>query len=225
MKEKTHFRSCPKCGKQCGYVSACHRDYAESAGKVCRSCAHKGKTHSAETKAKMSAAHQGKAISLETRAKMSTAKSDETRAKMIAAKQSKRDAITKMYGVKAKRNQPALRKWAKQVKERDDYQCQSCGAEKTHPSSMHAHHIVPCEYFPELAYDLSNGITLCSSCHKKLHHDITRLTMAGIKLDAEGFREHYNGFMFKHSFLRPFIPSSVLDIELRSVSYLMQQTA
>ena len=196
MSEKTHFRNCPKCGKQCGYVTVYKRDKAVELEQKCRSCSMK------DSKA-------------EPRQK----------AKMLAYKQSITDAYTEMYGVKAKRKQYALRKWGKEVQERDDYQCQCCGAEKTTPLSMHSHHIVPCEYFPHLALDISNGITLCTGCHFKLHKNIDRLTMSGIKLDAEGFRENYNGFMSKHSFLRPFIPSSVLDIELRSVSYLMQQTA
>ena len=196
MREKKFFRTCPKCGNQCGHVSAKNRDIAVEQKALCKSCSWKGKTKSAEHRAKMSEAK-----------------------KIIT------DAYTEMYGVKAKRKQFALRKWGKEVQERDDHQCQCCGAEKTTPSSMHSHHIVPREYFPKLADDLSNGITLCSRCHKKLHADITRLTVAGIKLDAEGFREHYNTYMSNHSFLRPFIPSSVLDIELRSISYLIEQTA
>ena len=223
MREKTHFRNCPTCSKTLGHTTVYSRD--ASLNKQCRSCSQKGKTHSAEHRAKIRAAHTGKTHSAEHKAKVSAAKKGKKNYKLVAYNKTVRDLTTKMYGQKTKRNQTALRKWGKQIQERDDYQCQCCGAEKTTPRSMHAHHIVPCEYFPETALDLSNGITLCNGCHKSLHLNLDRLTMAGTKLDAEGFREHYNSYMSNHSFLRPFIPSSVLDIELRSISYLIQQTA
>ena len=204
MREKTHFRNCPTCSKEIGHTRASTRDAFIALGRQCQSCANRinqtGITRSAEHRVNIGAGRK-------------------------AYKKSITDATTKMYGDKVKRKQLDLKKWGKEVQERDDYQCNCCGKEKTTPYSMNAHHIVPKEYFPELAHDLSNGITLCSSCHRGLHYDIERLTLAGIKLNAEGFREHYNIYMSNHSFLRPFIPSSVLDIELRSVSYLMQQTA
>tara|TARA_R110002096_G_scaffold45983_1_gene122906 strand:- start:20 stop:631 length:612 start_codon:yes stop_codon:yes gene_type:complete len=203
MSEKTHFRTCPKCSNTLGHTSARNRDRAVKSGNVCLSCARTGvkrKPWTPEHKA-------NRAISKAVYDKRLT------------------DSYVELYGVKAKIRQLPMRKWGKQIKERDDYQCQCCGKEKTGPNSMHAHHIIPRGYFQEYAIDLSNGITLCSSCHRSLHADLDRLTLAGTKLDAEGFREHYNTYMSNHSFLRPFIPSSVLDIELRSVSYLMQQTA
>ncbi len=71
---------------------------------------------------------------------------------------------------------------------------------------MHANHNVPKEYFPELSADLSNGITLCASCHSALHADLDRVTVAGTKLDAEGFVAHASNF------INPSVPlsSSVL---------------
>lgn len=56
-----------------------------------------------------------------------------------------------------------LREWAKKVKERDGYECKICGSKK----SLHAHHIIPRNKDDKLWYEISNGITLCSSCHAK----------------------------------------------------------
>lgn len=35
---------------------------------------------------------------------------------------------------------------------------------------LESHHIRPKSIFPELAYDLSNGIALCSVCHRFVVH-------------------------------------------------------
>jgi 5-methylcytosine-specific restriction endonuclease McrA len=48
-----------------------------------------------------------------------------------------------------------------------NYICQDCG--KTHCKVI-AHHIKPAKDFPELRYDVSNGICLCVECHHKLHY-------------------------------------------------------
>lgn len=54
--------------------------------------------------------------------------------------------------------------WKRKVKERDKC-CQICGATE----NLVAHHIKSYRYYPELRYDLSNGITLCGDCHKEQH--------------------------------------------------------
>jgi 5-methylcytosine-specific restriction endonuclease McrA len=55
------------------------------------------------------------------------------------------------------------------VYRRDDYRCQSCGARKSGPRSIHAHHVKPWAEFPALRFDLDNLITLCRSCHHAAH--------------------------------------------------------
>ena len=54
--------------------------------------------------------------------------------------------------------------WRKSVFERDDYTCQFCGIRG---AELNADHIKPYHEFPELRSDVSNGRTLCVSCHKK----------------------------------------------------------
>ena len=56
--------------------------------------------------------------------------------------------------------------WAKKIYRRDKYTCQRCGSKDT---PLHAHHIHSFSFFPHLAWDLDNGITLCESCHYKVH--------------------------------------------------------
>lgn len=48
---------------------------------------------------------------------------------------------------------------------RDDWECQKCGARK----NLHCHHINGYAQNKILANDIDNVITLCKSCHKKVH--------------------------------------------------------
>lgn len=53
--------------------------------------------------------------------------------------------------------------WSLSIRNRDGNKCTKCGTTE----KLHAHHIVPWKDNEELRYELSNGITLCNSCHKK----------------------------------------------------------
>ena len=59
------------------------------------------------------------------------------------------------------------REWRRSVFQRDDYTCQECGIRGT---KLHAHHIKPYAEFPDLRFDVGNGVTLCLSCHGVVHH-------------------------------------------------------
>lgn len=56
------------------------------------------------------------------------------------------------------------RQWRKTVYERDNYTCQICGAKGVY---LNADHIKPFIHYPDLRFELSNGRTLCVSCHRK----------------------------------------------------------
>lgn len=56
--------------------------------------------------------------------------------------------------------------WRKAVYERDNYTCQFCGIVG---GKIHPHHIKFKKQFPQLIYEISNGITLCEKCHMQLH--------------------------------------------------------
>lgn len=53
-----------------------------------------------------------------------------------------------------------LKLWSQVVRERDNHTCQVCGATDV---KLDAHHIIDKKYVP---FDVDNGITLCSGCHK-----------------------------------------------------------
>lgn len=55
--------------------------------------------------------------------------------------------------------------WKRKVFARDKYTCQYCGSTK----HLNAHHIWYFAEYPEIAYDIDNGLTLCENCHKIEH--------------------------------------------------------
>lgn len=69
-------------------------------------------------------------------------------------------------------NNPEYSKWRKEVKERDNNQCQwpGCGSHKR----LQVHHIKTWAKYPALRFTTANGITLCRKCHdyiKGKEHD------------------------------------------------------
>lgn len=56
---------------------------------------------------------------------------------------------------------PAWKQWRRIVFERDNFQCQWCFTS----SKLVPHHRWPRRLRPELIFDVTNGVTLCSECH------------------------------------------------------------
>lgn len=54
--------------------------------------------------------------------------------------------------------------WTAAVIKRDNNTCRLCN---TKVGIKHRHHIYPVRNYPELKYDVENGITLCPGCHYK----------------------------------------------------------
>jgi hypothetical protein len=176
--DKRFFRDCSNCGKQQSYKHKKGRHRAEAKSSICRSCVNRlfktGVPLTAAHKASICAGSKGKPSQYKAEIK---------------------EACHNLYGPKLKyTNTRAILKWGKEVRERDNETCCRCNTVAT-GHYIHAHHIVPKEYFPETAFDTDNGITLCNSCHRSLHAFLDKLSLSGIKLDAEGFRTHTTRFV------------------------------
>lgn len=66
------------------------------------------------------------------------------------------------------RSSAEYRAWRRSVFERDNFACVLCGARSAAGTrvTLNADHVKPFAEFPALAFDVSNGRTLCVPCHK-----------------------------------------------------------
>lgn len=80
-----------------------------------------------------------------------------------------------------------VRKWREAVFSRDSHTCKSCSDNKG--GNLNAHHILPWSKFPEVRFDVDNGITLCKPCHHK-YHRLYRLVECNHKTIAEFLSIH-----------------------------------
>lgn len=67
---------------------------------------------------------------------------------------------------------PSWERRKRQARERDNHQCQQCGAGQEEASQLHVHHIIPFDEYGVgnhlEANRLQNLITLCASCHSNV---------------------------------------------------------
>lgn len=61
------------------------------------------------------------------------------------------------------------KRWRQSVFSRDNFTCRECGIRSSLGIRVYlqAHHIKSFALYPELRFDINNGITLCLQCHKK----------------------------------------------------------
>ena len=93
----------------------------------------------------------GMRLSLETRQKMSQHEGEE--------RYNWKGGIRRDTG-----NQLEVKLWRDQVLCRDNHTCQECGN-----SGTIAHHIFDWETYPDLRFDIDNGLSVCRGCHMKIH--------------------------------------------------------
>lgn len=74
---------------------------------------------------------------------------------------------------KSIRNSFQSKHWRNEVFIRDSYTCQNC---KKIGGFLHSHHIKHFSKYPDLRFDINNGITLCKQCHilehKKFNNNV-----------------------------------------------------
>lgn len=87
---------------------------------------------------------------------------------------------------KQQRNDYAYVAWRKSVRDRDGWKCRMSNSDCL--GKVVAHHILPWAKFPELRYEINNGITLCRFHHPRKRDDEMKLSpyfqsILGVKLD------------------------------------------
>jgi len=130
-----------------------------------------------EVREKMSKAHQGKKLSEETKKKLREINkkfpikywlgkklSEETKRKMSESRRRYYDK--KGRKLKDYRQSAKYLNWRLSVFKRDNFTCLIC---QKVGGELNAHHIKSWAKYPELRYDINNGITLCKDCHKMIH--------------------------------------------------------
>ena len=108
-----------------------------------------------ELKKKMSIRLKGKPQSYQQKFKKRLSQLKENGSNWQGGKVSKNRAI---------RDDFRYKEWREKVFKRDNYTCQECGKRGGY---LEAHHIKKLSKFPDIAYDINNGITYCLKCHIK----------------------------------------------------------
>jgi len=99
--------------------------------------------------------------------------SDETLKKMRSSNKPRKGKLNNFWKggitpINAKiRESKEYKKWRNEVFKRDEYICKMCYNKKRY---VEAHHIKKFSEYPELRFDVDNGITLCRKCHNETKH-------------------------------------------------------
>lgn len=121
----------------------------------------------------------GKKLTIEHKNKLSKIAKEKGFGKWMVGKTQSPEQIRKFkesmikkfdsIGRKTKRERTILcgreeyKKWRSDVFARDGWTCQTCGVRGCY---LEAHHIKSWAKFPQLRYEINNGVTLCKGCHK-----------------------------------------------------------
>lgn len=163
--------TCNVCGKNFKYRKS------NRTGKYCsRECCYLSK----EFREKIKIRRIGKKASNETKLKMSLSakgkkKNKEWVRKIVESRMRNIDKNgRKTPGITLLKTSKRFADWRNEIFKRDNFTCQECGDSKG--GNLEAHHLISFSFVFEeykitgndnLLFDLDNGITLCTNCHKK----------------------------------------------------------
>lgn len=119
-----------------------------------------------ETARKIGLGNNGKVVGEEVRERISKSMSGEKHYRWL----SDRTKLAK----KQERNDAPYKEWRKKVWERDGWKCRILNHQCS--GKIVAHHILGWTRFPELRYEVNNGITLCHFHHPRKRNDEIRLS-------------------------------------------------
>lgn len=153
-----------------------HRQKLSEAAKGNNNGFKKGYVQSEEQKRKLRLARLGKKHSKEWKRKISERLKGHTswtkgRKRTQEELEKWRVSMKKTYDRKGRKKykryihvkSKELIQWRSNVFLRDNWTCQICGIRGRY---LEAHHLKSWAKFPELRYELENGVTLCKECHK-----------------------------------------------------------
>ena len=138
----------------------------------------KGKKHNKKTLKKMSISQKkssfwrGKKLSIEHKRKLSVAKKGEKHFNWKGGISRDKHSLTK----------PEYKEWRSKVFQRDNWKCQI--KDENCKGKIEVHHILAWRDFPELRYEVNNGITLCHAHHPRKRKDEAELSPYFQKLVA-----------------------------------------
>lgn len=145
------------CGRKCMALSPVWRS-KNSQAKL-------GKRVTPETRAKMSAIGKGRIFGATHRKRMSEANKRRSLDSWSHGENHMWWKGGKAVLQKGVRVSIEYRQWRRSVLDRDGYRCTECG----NTSNLEVHHIIPFSLLLDssLLFELSNGLTLCKTCHVK----------------------------------------------------------
>jgi len=114
----------------------------------------RGKKRTEEQRLRQSVAETGKKRSLQTRINISNSLKGNKHPNWKGGITSENEKL---------RNSREYKEWRATIYIRDHFTCQMCGEVG---GKLEAHHIKRWSDYPELRYDINNGVTLCVECHK-----------------------------------------------------------
>lgn len=156
-----------------GRASRCHKCRRVKIRKSTKGqvSAFKGKVHTVAARALMSASRMGnknrigRTHSEETKQKLSKTKRAASTTRRGDLHPRWKGGITPIN--RQIRTSAEYLDWRLAVFTRDGFTCQRCGNKRGR--NLHAHHIKSFADYPALRFTVSNGLTLCRTCHELVH--------------------------------------------------------